>query len=99
MCAANSHPNSFITVPILGNKCDLEEEREVPFEKACNLAKERGVLAALETSAKVMHMNTTEKFDTENEEIKLFSKSFSSFTGKSKCGGSLLDDGQGAAVS
>lgn len=39
---------------ILGNKCDLEQEREVLFEEACCLAKDRGVLAALETSAKVM---------------------------------------------
>lgn len=38
----------------LGNKCDLEQERQVKFEEACKLAKERGILAALETSAKVM---------------------------------------------
>lgn len=37
----------------LGNKCDLEEQRQVQFEQACNLAKDRGILAALETSAKV----------------------------------------------
>ncbi|XP_068611110.1 ras-related protein Rab-19-like [Brachionichthys hirsutus] len=37
---------------LIGNKCDLEEERQVQFRKACNLAKERGLLAALETSAK-----------------------------------------------
>lgn len=36
-----------------GNKCDLEEERQVLFEEACELAKNRGILAALETSAKV----------------------------------------------
>ena len=36
-----------------GNKCDLEQERQVQFEEACNLAKDRGILAALETSAKV----------------------------------------------
>lgn len=41
-----------VVLVLIGNKCDLEEEREVPFEKACNLAKERGILAALETSAK-----------------------------------------------
>uniref|UniRef100_A0A3B5MK05 Ras-related protein Rab-19 n=1 Tax=Xiphophorus couchianus TaxID=32473 RepID=A0A3B5MK05_9TELE len=41
-----------VLLVLIGNKCDLEEEREVPFEKACNLAKERGILAALETSAK-----------------------------------------------
>lgn len=36
-----------------GNKCDLESERQVEFETACSLANERGMLAALETSAKV----------------------------------------------
>lgn len=39
---------------LLGNKCDLEEERQVRFQDACNLAKEIGILAALETSAKVI---------------------------------------------
>ncbi|KAA8580114.1 hypothetical protein FQN60_005649 [Etheostoma spectabile] len=37
------------TVDIDGKKV---KERHVPFEEACNLAKERDVLAALETSAK-----------------------------------------------
>lgn len=53
----------------LGNKCDLEQERQVQFEEACNLANEMGVLAALETSAKVTsvltHMKSTEKFKLE----------------------------------
>lgn len=40
--------------PFIGNKCDLEEERQVTFEEACNLAKNKGMLAALETSAKVI---------------------------------------------
>ncbi len=50
----------------VGNKCDLEPERQVQFEEACHLAKERGILAALETSAKVRVypriQNTEEKF-------------------------------------
>lgn len=37
---------------VTGNKRDLEDERQVPFEDACRLADERGVVAALETSAK-----------------------------------------------
>ncbi|XP_037551793.1 ras-related protein Rab-19-like [Nematolebias whitei] len=41
-----------IVLVLIGNKCDLENERQVPFERACNLAKDRGILAALETSAK-----------------------------------------------
>ncbi|XP_022058597.1 ras-related protein Rab-19-like [Acanthochromis polyacanthus] len=41
-----------VVLVLIGNKCDLEDERQVQFEEACNLAKERGILAALETSAK-----------------------------------------------
>ncbi|XP_019947902.1 ras-related protein Rab-19-like [Paralichthys olivaceus] len=41
-----------VVLVLIGNKCDMEEERQVQFEDACNLAKERGILAALETSAK-----------------------------------------------
>ncbi|KAG7495507.1 ras-related protein Rab-19-like [Solea senegalensis] len=41
-----------VVLVLIGNKSDLEEERQVLFEEACNLANERGILAALETSAK-----------------------------------------------
>ncbi|KAM3588162.1 uncharacterized protein V6R79_022976 [Siganus canaliculatus] len=41
-----------VVLVLIGNKCDLEPERQVLFEEACNLAKEKGILAALETSAK-----------------------------------------------
>ncbi|XP_030626518.1 ras-related protein Rab-19 [Chanos chanos] len=41
-----------VLVALIGNKSDLESEREVPFQEACSLAEERGLLAALETSAK-----------------------------------------------
>ncbi|XP_077400111.1 ras-related protein Rab-19-like [Vanacampus margaritifer] len=41
-----------VVLVLIGNKCDLEKEREVLFEEACSLANERGALAALETSAK-----------------------------------------------
>ncbi|KAM7378167.1 hypothetical protein PAMA_013185 [Pampus argenteus] len=43
---------SNVVLVLIGNKCDLEQEREVLFEEACNLSKDRGILAALETSAK-----------------------------------------------
>lgn len=43
---------SNVLLVVIGNKCDLEEERQVLFEEACDLAKNRGILAALETSAK-----------------------------------------------
>ncbi|XP_044041617.1 ras-related protein Rab-19-like [Siniperca chuatsi] len=43
---------SNIVLVLIGNKSDLEQERQVQFEEACNLAKEGGILAALETSAK-----------------------------------------------
>lgn len=35
-----------------GNKCDLESEREVEFNEACTLATQKGIVVALETSAK-----------------------------------------------
>ncbi|XP_070847863.1 ras-related protein Rab-19-like [Chaetodon trifascialis] len=43
---------SNVMLVLIGNKCDLEQERQVQFEEACNLANEMGILAALETSAK-----------------------------------------------
>nr|XP_046235005.1 ras-related protein Rab-19-like [Scatophagus argus] len=43
---------SNVVLVLIGNKCDLEQERQVQFEEACHLAKDRGILAALETSAK-----------------------------------------------
>lgn len=41
-----------VVTALIGNKCDLEEKRQVLFEEACSLAKDKGLLAALETSAK-----------------------------------------------
>ncbi|XP_068442535.1 ras-related protein Rab-19-like [Clinocottus analis] len=43
---------SNVVLVLIGNKCDLEQERQVLFEEACNLAKDKEILAALETSAK-----------------------------------------------
>ncbi|XP_051544741.1 ras-related protein Rab-19-like isoform X2 [Myxocyprinus asiaticus] len=41
-----------VLLALIGNKCDLESKRDVDFEDACKLAEEKGMLAALETSAK-----------------------------------------------
>ncbi|XP_056131718.1 ras-related protein Rab-19-like [Lampris incognitus] len=41
-----------VVLVLIGNKCDLESERQVRFQEACCLAKEREILVALETSAK-----------------------------------------------
>uniref|UniRef100_A0A8C5CSI0 Ras-related protein Rab-19 n=1 Tax=Gadus morhua TaxID=8049 RepID=A0A8C5CSI0_GADMO len=41
-----------VVVILIGNKSDLQDERQVLFEEACTLAEDKGVLAALETSAK-----------------------------------------------
>ncbi|XP_029902078.1 ras-related protein Rab-19-like [Myripristis murdjan] len=41
-----------VVLVLIGNKCDKESERQVRFQEACRLAKEKGILAALETSAK-----------------------------------------------
>ncbi|XP_074482353.1 ras-related protein Rab-19-like [Sebastes fasciatus] len=43
---------SNVVLVLIGNKCDLEKERQVLFEEACDLAQNNDVLAALETSAK-----------------------------------------------
>lgn len=52
-CAEHFLHHIYIFCIPTGNKCDLEDKRQVQFEEACNLAKSRGILAALETSAKV----------------------------------------------
>lgn len=41
-----------IVLVLIGNKSDLESERQVEFESACSLANDKGMLVALETSAK-----------------------------------------------
>ncbi|XP_059893956.1 ras-related protein Rab-19-like [Gadus macrocephalus] len=41
-----------IVLVLIGNKCDLETSRQVDFDNACSLATEKGMLMALETSAK-----------------------------------------------
>ncbi|KAK3518162.1 hypothetical protein QTP70_033261 [Hemibagrus guttatus] len=41
-----------VLLAIIGNKCDLESEREVEFNEACTLAKQKEIVVALETSAK-----------------------------------------------
>ncbi|XP_056280868.1 ras-related protein Rab-19-like [Pseudoliparis swirei] len=43
---------SNVVLVLIGNKTDLEQERQVLFEEACDLAKDKEILAALETSAK-----------------------------------------------
>ncbi|XP_048864445.1 ras-related protein Rab-19 [Brienomyrus brachyistius] len=50
-----------VLLVLIGNKSDLESQRQVLFEDACTLAEERGMLAALETSAKESH-NIEEAF-------------------------------------
>ncbi|XP_067284737.1 ras-related protein Rab-19-like [Pseudorasbora parva] len=41
-----------VLTALIGNKRDLEAEREVRFEEACKLAEAKGMLAAVETSAR-----------------------------------------------
>ncbi|XP_063052073.1 ras-related protein Rab-19 isoform X2 [Engraulis encrasicolus] len=55
------HGAASVVVIFIGNKCDLESERQVLFEDACTLAEQHGALAALETSAKKEH-NIEEAF-------------------------------------
>ncbi|XP_051740081.1 ras-related protein Rab-19 isoform X3 [Ctenopharyngodon idella] len=53
---------------LIGNKCDLEAQRQVLFEDACTLAERTGALAALETSAKQYH-NIEEAFELMAREL------------------------------
>ncbi|RXN22887.1 ras-related Rab-19-like protein [Labeo rohita] len=53
---------------LIGNKCDLEAQRQVLFEDACTLAERTGALAALETSAK-QHRNIEEAFELMAREL------------------------------
>lgn len=55
---------------LVGNKCDLEEDREISYEKGQQLAKELKC-PFLETSAKTRH-NVVEAFETLVHEIKRF---------------------------
>ncbi|KAM9468174.1 ras-related protein Rab-19 isoform 1-T2 [Clarias gariepinus] len=41
-----------VLLALIGNKCDLESERQVEFKEACALANQKGIVVALETSAK-----------------------------------------------
>ncbi|XP_006185413.2 ras-related protein Rab-19 [Camelus dromedarius] len=41
-----------LVIMLIGNKCDMWEERHVLFEDACTLAEKYGLLAVVETSAK-----------------------------------------------
>ncbi|XP_054476064.1 ras-related protein Rab-19 [Anoplopoma fimbria] len=43
---------SSVVLILIGNKSDLQAQRQVLFEDSCTLAENNGVLAALETSAK-----------------------------------------------
>uniref|UniRef100_A0A4W4H531 Ras-related protein Rab-19 n=1 Tax=Electrophorus electricus TaxID=8005 RepID=A0A4W4H531_ELEEL len=51
-----------VLLTLIGNKCDLESERQVQFAEACTLAKEKGILVAMETSAKEAQ-NVDEAFE------------------------------------
>lgn len=55
---------------LVGNKCDLEEDREISYDKGQMLAKELKC-PFLEASAKTRH-NVVEAFETLVKEIKAF---------------------------
>nr|XP_683305.3 ras-related protein Rab-19 isoform X2 [Danio rerio] len=57
-----------LVLVLIGNKCDLEAQRQVLFEDACTLAERSGALAALETSAK-HHHNIEEAFQLMAREL------------------------------
>jgi Ras-related protein Rab-2A len=51
---ARQHSNNNMTIMLIGNKCDLEQKRQVSTEEGEAFAKEHG-LVFLETSAKTAH--------------------------------------------
>ncbi|XP_076860984.1 ras-related protein Rab-19 isoform X1 [Brachyhypopomus gauderio] len=57
-----------VLLALIGNKCDLESERQVQFEEACSLAKEKEILVAMETSAKEAH-NVDKAFELMAQEL------------------------------
>jgi len=65
---------------LVGNKCDLEEDREIPFDKGQNLAKDLKC-PFLEASAKT-RLNVVEAFETLVREIKRFRNQVPETTGE-----------------
>eukprot|EP01130_Rhizamoeba_saxonica_P016901 TRINITY_DN7915_c0_g1_i1.p1 TRINITY_DN7915_c0_g1~~TRINITY_DN7915_c0_g1_i1.p1 ORF type:complete len:219 (-),score=45.85 TRINITY_DN7915_c0_g1_i1:36-692(-) len=59
-CRQNADSNG-LTVVLCGNKCDLEDSREVAYEEGKKFADENDVVAFLETSAKTAY-NIEEAF-------------------------------------
>lgn len=57
-----------VVLILIGNKSDLDSQRQVLFEDACTMAEERGALAALETSAK-QAQNVEEAFSLMAREL------------------------------
>ncbi len=51
---ARQHSNNNMTIMLIGNKCDLEQKRQVSTDEGEAFAKEHG-LVFLETSAKTAH--------------------------------------------
>ena len=49
------HANSDILIYLIGNRCDLEEEREVTRDKAIEFCKQYNIDKFFETSAKTGH--------------------------------------------
>jgi len=67
---------------LVGNKCDLESDREVPKEKGEELAKEIGC-QFMESSAKTK-VNVTEAFHELVREIKKWRKEYGKAADKEK---------------
>ena len=64
----NMHASSQAKVYLVGNRKDLEEEREVSVERAMQLCKAKGIERFFETSAKTGH-NVEEVFSTAAKEL------------------------------
>lgn len=62
------HASEDVKIYLIGNKAELEDQREVTFERAVEFAKDQKIHKAMETSAKT-GLNVEEVFSTVAKEL------------------------------
>ena len=63
-----SHAAEDVRIYLIGNKSELEEQREITFDRAVEFAKSHGIHKCFETSAKT-GMNVEEVFSCAGKEL------------------------------
>ena len=64
------HASEDARVYLIGNKAELEHEREIPYERAVEFAEQNGIYQVFETSAKT-GFNVEEVFTCVGKELYL----------------------------